>query len=689
MARTARHEPSHRTEAQKRRFVMLQEEAVSDVLGAVLLVGITVVMAAAFGVLLLSYDGPSDTQHTQLAITIGPGSDQDWGPNDAELRIKHIGGEPLRQADVTIQYTEAGGSPQTVQPTFAGGKLSIGQSWTRTISAFPGDAVSVLVVVDLGSTGQVVASSLVPAGGTSTVVLTYAASAAATLGTVTDFARAQDANDGGLAAQLSEGSVGATPTTTTLASSGTGNSGAVNPNNVQVSDNQYAVLDNTGDYVQAQSYTLAGNPFAITNLVMGVEAKGTQGFQTVALAGTTTGSAGQAGTSSPVQNLASVASASITPNAAHVYTAVVAHGDSLNPAQTVSTVSGLGLSWTRVATAVTSTGSSARGHMELWVSSGSPTMSGPVTATFSGLVEDAIIWVSAWSGVDASNPIQASNTAVSGGATAFSVGAIAGTASNGRFVTAVNAVSAATVVFTNPLTEDQPEVDKDEVHLALAHGPAAASNAASGVVGVSVRWQAISWTLRPAPVPLPAILVTYHLSPSGPAGTTSFSPPLSTTDGIYTIPIIGDRAWTKQDVQGMAVRVTIPTGSLPSTIEIDDIFLTITTTNGPSTFSLDAQLDWPTPAQLPPTGTHYLQIRYATSNVDSYTVEVRSGTGPFTWRLCATLLTSGPTQYDLASCLLTAAETASGSPVIRIRDVNTLGTVQGTLHIDYARVASS
>src|SRR5688572_371431 len=83
------------------------EAAVSDVLGSLLLVGITVVSAFGFGLLLLSFEGPSDTLHADLELRTDPGTNG-WGSGDETVQVVHLGGEDLEGGDLTIYFTVDG-----------------------------------------------------------------------------------------------------------------------------------------------------------------------------------------------------------------------------------------------------------------------------------------------------------------------------------------------------------------------------------------------------------------------------------------------------------------------------------------------------------------------------------------------------------------------------------------------------
>ncbi len=145
------------------------EAAVSDIVGSILLVGITIMSVGGFAVLLFAFDGPPDVQHTELAATLDPGGGG-WNSGDEQVRLTHLGGEALADDDTTVQYT-VGATTTTLSgvdlaSAFADGRLTIGEVWTRTLPLALNDEVTVRVAVRSGDRGQLLASATVTAGST-------------------------------------------------------------------------------------------------------------------------------------------------------------------------------------------------------------------------------------------------------------------------------------------------------------------------------------------------------------------------------------------------------------------------------------------------------------------------------------------------------------------------------------------
>lgn len=143
--------------------------AVSDVLGALMMVGITVMAAVGFGLLIFAFDGPPDTQHSRMAVTMLPGTGG-WATGDEQVRVAHLRGEPLRAADARITITPPGGVATTLSGAtqlggaFADGELSIGETWVHTVDAALNDLYDVSVAAGTGSGSQLVAATRIVAG---------------------------------------------------------------------------------------------------------------------------------------------------------------------------------------------------------------------------------------------------------------------------------------------------------------------------------------------------------------------------------------------------------------------------------------------------------------------------------------------------------------------------------------------
>ena len=99
------------------------DRAVSPVIGVILMVAITVILAAVIGTFVLGLgDSLGDSQPTaQLSVSI------DDTTGDGELTVEHSGGDPIEADSVRIVVSDASGSEDDVEATITS-RLSVGGS---------------------------------------------------------------------------------------------------------------------------------------------------------------------------------------------------------------------------------------------------------------------------------------------------------------------------------------------------------------------------------------------------------------------------------------------------------------------------------------------------------------------------------------------------------------------------------
>ncbi len=121
------------------------EWAVSDVLGNVLLIGITVTSFAALTFMVGQIPPPPDQVHAELSVEVQAGPDQSWSTGDELIVINHLYGESV-PADESYVLLGINGATQRfsgAQLDFSGGLLDIGETWKRTALVGFNDEVSV------------------------------------------------------------------------------------------------------------------------------------------------------------------------------------------------------------------------------------------------------------------------------------------------------------------------------------------------------------------------------------------------------------------------------------------------------------------------------------------------------------------------------------------------------------------
>jgi len=136
---------------------------VSDVVGSILLVAITVLMMVGLSVVVLSMDGPARSPQALLVPSAHPGPDNDWGTADDYLLLSHKGGEHVPREGTTIivqvDATTSRYEPSALDGGFADGRLTIGETWTRTGALGLGARIGFDVAYE-GQASSLVASSV-------------------------------------------------------------------------------------------------------------------------------------------------------------------------------------------------------------------------------------------------------------------------------------------------------------------------------------------------------------------------------------------------------------------------------------------------------------------------------------------------------------------------------------------------
>lgn len=137
--------------------VRRDDHAVSEVVGTILLVAITIILAGGFALLLGAFGGPTARPHVDIDVTINEGSGA-WGTGDEQVALVHEGGEALEADEIRVVIrvgsTEFEYSGDTLGGAFSDGSLSIGERWTVELNIPTGTPVQVNVVSNVrgGST---------------------------------------------------------------------------------------------------------------------------------------------------------------------------------------------------------------------------------------------------------------------------------------------------------------------------------------------------------------------------------------------------------------------------------------------------------------------------------------------------------------------------------------------------------
>ncbi|MFC6951900.1 type IV pilin N-terminal domain-containing protein [Halorubellus litoreus] len=151
--------------------LLADDDAVSPVIGVILMVGITVTMAAVIGVFVLGANTTTSVPDAEFRYVSEEGTADGWGndPNE-EFIIEHDGGEDIDTDRVTVEYA---GSPPSGHPwlettNHPGDVWQPGEEWvlgvtTGETSAFDdGEQVLVLWTTPDGASSQILANGDLP-----------------------------------------------------------------------------------------------------------------------------------------------------------------------------------------------------------------------------------------------------------------------------------------------------------------------------------------------------------------------------------------------------------------------------------------------------------------------------------------------------------------------------------------------
>lgn len=145
------------------------DHGVSEIIGSMLLIAITVLLVGGLAVLILSVKPPADTLHADLNVLVARGPDGVWGTGDEQLRVDHVGGEPVPREGFSIQV-DIGGTISTfsgagLTGAFDDGELTIGETWATTLTIPIATAVKVQMVLESGGRSNLIHSSTIQSGG--------------------------------------------------------------------------------------------------------------------------------------------------------------------------------------------------------------------------------------------------------------------------------------------------------------------------------------------------------------------------------------------------------------------------------------------------------------------------------------------------------------------------------------------
>ena len=336
-------------------------------------------------------------------------------------------------------------------------------------------------------------------------------------------------------------------TTTVVTGANIISTGVLNPTNVRVDDTNFATFSGSGTNLKLSGFQLATSDPVFSPVKFSFKAKNDAVlFNTSSYVESVSASA-TGGTS--------IASANIVGISGSVYVAAIANGQTTP--RDVTSVSGLGLTWSRV---VAQTDSAANGYLHIYVSTGIPNVaSGAVTANFTAAVQNSAIAVSRYTGVNVNNPVLTSgSTEAAGGGTAAILGGPISGSAIGQFYAAVNGINRTSVTWTTPTPSIFDFRSAANVLLAGATSQSLGGllNFVTGTLnGGNADWCLGYLTLNPAPIGAPGLVLSYILS--GAVGATTLTASLtSSTESTFTMDASSDRIWTLSTINAVTMSLS-------------------------------------------------------------------------------------------------------------------------------------
>ncbi len=352
---------------------------------------------------------------------------------------------------------------------------------------------------------------------------------------------------------------------TVLTRSGSTNSGtATNTANALVSDNIYANITAAAQTVNIGGFT-AGTANPLVSVRLGMESNKQSGqFETVTYQDVVTGNAAATGSVST--------SATVTAATNHLYIAAIGRESSIS----VTTVSGLGLTWTQVIQQNSPDNNRAVG---IWYAIGTPTGNSVVTASFSAVAALSHISVSRFSNVNPTTPIQAF-LGSSANDSAPSTGGLSAT-NKGMVVFATEYDNATTFTPGAGYTTISAEFGNEGLGVMRKAVVATGTETPTSTINANKNWAGIAVTLNPAVATDPRVTLSYTLS-SVPGATSGIVTLTSSTDSTSYVNVTSDRMWVVADIPNVNVIATGTTiGSAAA--NVDYLFLELTDTTGNTT----------------------------------------------------------------------------------------------------------
>ncbi|PIV69015.1 MAG: hypothetical protein COS08_05495, partial [Euryarchaeota archaeon CG01_land_8_20_14_3_00_38_12] len=122
---------------------VMNNKAVSEVMGSILTLAITIVLFSTVMLWVMSFQGPVERTFVDLTPSLDV--------NTGNIGIMHNGGEPLKDGEVFVYVTINGTTTRyNLSSGGVGDEWIVGETWSKTFTITLNDTVSVSVVTKTG-----------------------------------------------------------------------------------------------------------------------------------------------------------------------------------------------------------------------------------------------------------------------------------------------------------------------------------------------------------------------------------------------------------------------------------------------------------------------------------------------------------------------------------------------------------
>ncbi len=345
------------------------------------------------------------------------------------------------------------------------------------------------------------------------------------------------------------------------------NSGTTLPENSFTTDDTRAILTPVTDSYELTGFTSARTEDEVGSVILQLQGRkaSTPVTETVAFAEVTSGTGG---------NVGSVTTSTDVPlDATYQYLVAISRR---NAAAAITGVTGMGTTWQPALDGISdpldAIGNGNDTRVTLWRPVSPPTISGPVTATFSALPTNSVIAVVRLPGADLSVPFSASEVLESVTNSNSYADSIVGldkgvaltfTAMRERTHTAGSGFTEQGVEIRTGLTTSDASLVVSALPL-VAGGAQAYSGTLSGNVG----WAVIAVVVQPREAVDPIVRVRYKVGVEDYSTTVLLATLTETTDMDFEVDVSTDRDWTFDDIDAIRVRVDVVSiGAAPAELD--------------------------------------------------------------------------------------------------------------------------